>query len=82
MAVTVARYQTPALKDINKVGIKPDKWLPTALKDVLAEGPEKVCSVLEQTGSAEGMFEGAPRKFDAADPFDELDDLDMEMAAL
>jgi len=57
VSVTVARYQTPAGVDINKIGITPDLSI-TA--DTLPTGPNAadsgVCNVLQDP-------QGAPRLF-------------------
>lgn len=76
VAVTVARYQTPSLRDINKVGIMPDGPEPPELDFVVADGPSKVCAALEGApATAPRIFDGAPRMFEPAegDEFDELD---------
>lgn len=52
VAVTVARYQTPAGVDINKVGISPDVRLDA---EVLPTDADGVCRVLS-SGSAPRLF--------------------------
>lgn len=48
VAVTVARYQTPAGVDINKIGISPDVRLNT---DTLPADAQGVCSALAAADS-------------------------------
>lgn len=52
VAVTVARYQTPAGVDINKVGINPDVQLAA---DALPTESEGVCRLLS-SGNAPRLF--------------------------
>lgn len=52
VAVTVAKYQTPAGVDINKVGIAPDIRLPASSLPTVAED---ICRTLS-SDSAPGLF--------------------------
>lgn len=52
VAVTVARYQTPAGVDINKIGISPDVQLAS---DALPTDAEGVCRILS-SDSAPKLF--------------------------
>ncbi len=65
ISVTVARYQTPAGKDINKVGITPDAPLPTVfvsddhseIRGQLPATAERFCSILAtDVGIAAQLF--------------------------
>lgn len=53
VSVTVARYQTPAGTDINKVGIKPDIFLDD--QTLLPTDGQKFCQVLA-SASAPKLF--------------------------
>lgn len=55
LAVTVAKYQTPAGVDINRVGIQPDLELPPAALDALPMTGDGFCR-LAPGGGAPALF--------------------------
>jgi C-terminal processing protease CtpA/Prc len=54
LAVTVAKYQTPAGVDINRVGIQPDLELPPAALDALPMNGAGFCRLA--AGDAPALF--------------------------